>query len=58
VASLYRAFAEAEQAAADNGVALRPRPARILKDDEPETPEQAALRDRLQTQVLQRPADE
>jgi hypothetical protein len=60
VASLYRALAEAEthaeQAATHDGVALRPKPARIRQDDEPETPEQAALRERLQAQVLQRPA--
>jgi DNA invertase Pin-like site-specific DNA recombinase len=58
VASLYRAFAEAEQATAGDGVALRPKPARILQDGEPETPEQAALRGRLQDQALQRRAGE
>lgn len=57
VASLYRALAEAEQAV-DDGVALRPKPARIRQDDEPETPEQAELLGRLQEQVLQRRAGE
>jgi hypothetical protein len=42
VASLYRAFAEAdaaaEQAAANDGLPPRPKPARIRQADEPETP--------------------
>ncbi len=55
VASLYRAFAEAEQAAVNDGAALRPKPARILQDDDPATIEETALRERLQHPVLQRP---
>ena len=59
VASLYRALAEAEvqsgRAAADDGVALRPKPARIRQDDELETREKAAVHERLQAQVLRRP---
>jgi hypothetical protein len=35
-------------------VTLRPKPARIRQNHEPETPEEAGLRDRLQAQVLQR----
>ena len=52
VASLYRAFAEAEaeQSAAD-ALPLRPKPARILLDDDP------ALCERSQDQIPQRPAD-
>ena len=61
VASLYRAFAEAEaaaeQAAANDRGTLRPKPARIRQHDEPEPPEEAELRDRLQAQVLQRGPD-
>lgn len=60
VASLYRAFAEAEaaaeQAAANDRVTLRPKPAPIRQRSEPETPEEAELHDRLQAQVLQRRA--
>jgi hypothetical protein len=55
---LYRAFAEAdtaaEQAAANDGLPPRPKPARIRQADEPETPAEAALRRRLQDEVLQR----
>ena len=58
VASLYRALAEAEQTAADDGLSLRPKPARIRQEDEPETSTEAALRERLQQQVLQRRAGE
>ncbi|GAA2910379.1 hypothetical protein Acy02nite_89710 [Actinoplanes cyaneus] len=60
VASLYRAFAEAEaeQGTAAGGMALRPKPALIPQGDEPETPEHASLRERLQDQVLQRGAGE
>ncbi|WUX65388.1 recombinase family protein (plasmid) [Streptomyces sp. NBC_01431] len=50
VASVYRALAEAEEAAnaaADDGLPLRPRPARIRQDDEPLTPEEIDLRRRL-----------
>jgi DNA invertase Pin-like site-specific DNA recombinase len=58
VASLYRALAEAEQTAADDSLPIRPRPARILHPDDPLTPGEASLRERLQAQVLQRPEDE
>jgi hypothetical protein len=58
VASRYRGLAEAEQAAADDDLAqLRPEPARIRHADEPLTVEEAALRDRVQDQVLQRSAE-
>jgi hypothetical protein len=57
-ASLYRALAEAEQAAADDGLPIRPKPVRIRHPDDPLTPEEADLRERLQAQVLQRPEDE
>lgn len=43
---MYRALAEAEEAAnaaADDGLPLRPRPARIRQDDEPLTPEEIDL---------------
>jgi DNA invertase Pin-like site-specific DNA recombinase len=69
VASIYRALAEYEKAQAyPETVAAahadfaamtaaddipRPRPARIRRHDEPLTPEQADLRQRLQAQVLQ-----
>jgi len=53
VASLYRALAEAEQAAAGDGLRMRPKPARIRRPGEPMTPEEIDLRERLQTQVLQ-----
>ncbi|MFD0378313.1 recombinase family protein [Streptomyces sp. NPDC127112] len=53
VASLYRALAEAEQAAADDDLPIRPRPARIRRPDDPRIPEEADLRERLQAQVLQ-----
>ena len=59
VASLYRALAEAEaHAAADDGLRLRPKPARIRQEGEPETPAEAALRERLNDQVRQRRASE
>lgn len=60
VASLYRAFAEAEaeQGTAAEGTALRPKAARIPQNDEPEAPEHAALRERLQDQVIQGRAGE
>ncbi len=58
VASLYRALAEAEQAAADDGLPIRPRPVRIRRPDDPLTPEEADLRERVQAQVLQRSEDE
>jgi len=50
VASLYRALAEAEQAAADDGLPLRPRPARIRRPEYPLIPEEIDLRQRLQSQ--------
>ncbi|GAA1001236.1 recombinase family protein [Streptomyces rhizosphaericus] len=58
VASLYRALAEAEQTAADDGVSLRPKPVRIRRPEDPLTAEEADLRERLQRQVLQRPEGE
>jgi hypothetical protein len=50
VASLYRALAEAEEAAADDGLPLRPKPARIRRPEEPLTAEEIDLRERLQSQ--------
>jgi hypothetical protein len=38
VASLYRALAEAEAAAVDDGLPLRPKPARIRQPEDPLTP--------------------
>ena len=58
VASLYRALAEAEHAAADDSLPIRPRPARIRHPDDPLAPGEASLRQRLQAQVLQRAEDE
>ncbi|MGW4094443.1 recombinase family protein [Nocardia sp. NPDC004750] len=58
VASLYRALAETGHTAADDGVAIRPKPARIRRPGDPLTPEEADLRERLQAQVLQRPNDQ
>jgi Resolvase, N terminal domain len=57
VASLYRALAEAEQAAANDGLPIRaPKQVRIRRPDDPLTPpEEADLRERLQAQVLQPP---
>ncbi|MGH3233232.1 MAG: recombinase family protein [Streptosporangiaceae bacterium] len=57
VASLYRALAEAEPAAADESLPIRPKPARIRHPDDPLTPDEADLRERLQAQVLQRTED-
>ena len=55
----YRAFAEAEaHAAADDGLRFRPKPVRIRQADDPLTPEEADLRERLHAQVLQRRASE
>jgi DNA invertase Pin-like site-specific DNA recombinase len=54
VASLYRALAEVEQAAADDGLPIRPKQVRIRRPDDPLTPEEMNLRERLQAQVLQR----
>ncbi|WP_411144024.1 hypothetical protein [Streptomyces sp. x-80] len=50
VASLYRALAEAEAAAVDDGLPLRPGPARIRRPEDPLTPEEIDLRDRLKAQ--------
>jgi hypothetical protein len=58
VASLYRALAEVEQAAAADGLPIRPKPVRIRRPDDPLTPEEMNLRERLQAQVLQRSEDE
>lgn len=58
VASLCRAFTEAEQAAADDGLPVRPKRVRVRRPDDPLTPEEADLRARLQAQVLQRSEDE
>lgn len=41
--------------AANDGLPIRPKPARIRRPDDPLTPEETDLRDRLQAQVLQRP---
>ncbi|WP_411107262.1 recombinase family protein [Streptomyces sp. cmx-4-9] len=50
IATLYRALAEAEAAAVDDGLPLRPKSARIRRPEEPLTPEEIELRDRLQAQ--------
>ncbi|GAA5074455.1 hypothetical protein [Streptomyces similanensis] len=50
VASLYRALAEAEEAAADGGLPLRPEPVRIRRPEDRLTPEEINLRERLQAQ--------
>ncbi|MFD4764603.1 recombinase family protein [Streptomyces sp. NPDC058439] len=52
VASLYRALAEAEAeaAAADDGLPLRPKHVRIRRPGEPLTAEEIELRERLQAQ--------
>ncbi|CAM5641682.1 hypothetical protein SAVIM338S_06288 [Streptomyces avidinii] len=47
VASLYQALAEA---AADDGLPLRPKPVRIRRPEDPLTPEEIDLRERLQAQ--------
>lgn len=57
VASLYRALAEVEQAAADDGLPIRPRQVRIRRPDDPLRSEEMKLRERLQAQVLQRSED-
>lgn len=49
-ASLYRALAEAETAAVDDGPPPRPKPVRIRRAWEPLMAEEADLRQRLQTQ--------
>ncbi|WP_416978933.1 hypothetical protein [Streptomyces sp. T028] len=58
VASLYRALAEAETDTLDDGLPLRPKPARIRRLDDPLTPEEADLRQRLEAQVLPSPGTE
>ncbi|MER0241342.1 hypothetical protein AAHZ94_04755 [Streptomyces sp. HSW2009] len=50
VASLYRALAEAEQATADDDAPLWAKPARIRRPEDPLTPEEIDLRERLQAQ--------
>lgn len=50
VASLYRALAEAENAVADDDLPLRPKPVRIRRPEDPLTPEEIDLRERLQAQ--------
>ncbi|MFD0036214.1 hypothetical protein ACFVIZ_01025 [Streptomyces anulatus] len=50
VASLYRALAEAEAAAVHDGLPLRPKPVRIRRPEDPLTPEEIDLRERLQSQ--------
>lgn len=49
-ASLYWSLAEAEAAAVDDGLPLRPKPVRIRRPGEPLTPEEIDLRERLQAQ--------
>ncbi|MFD3733757.1 hypothetical protein ACFWVE_20780, partial [Streptomyces sp. NPDC058632] len=55
VASLHRALAEAEATAADDGLSLRPKPARIRRPEDPLTPEESDLRERLQAQPHRTP---
>ncbi|MFD7026529.1 hypothetical protein ACFWAR_00630 [Streptomyces sp. NPDC059917] len=50
VASLYRALAEAEAAAPDDGVPMRPKPVRLRRPGEPLSAEEIELRERLQAQ--------
>lgn len=50
VASLYRALADAEAAAADDGLPLRSKPVRIRRPEDPLTPAEIDLRERLQAQ--------
>ncbi|MET9037718.1 hypothetical protein [Streptomyces mirabilis] len=50
VASLYRALAEAEAPAVDDGLPMRPKPARIRRAGEPLSAEEIELRERLQAQ--------
>ncbi|MFD4794765.1 hypothetical protein [Streptomyces anulatus] len=49
-ASLYRAVAEAEATAPDDGLPLGPKPARVRRPEDPLTPEGIDLRERLQAQ--------
>lgn len=48
VASPYRALAETEEAEADDGLPLRPKPVRISRPEDPLAPEEIDLRERLQ----------
>ncbi|WP_405443011.1 recombinase family protein [Streptomyces avidinii] len=50
VASLYRAFAEAEEVAVDDSLLVRPKPVRIRRPGDPLTPEEIDLRECLQAQ--------
>ncbi|WP_367132207.1 MULTISPECIES: recombinase family protein [Streptomyces] len=50
VASLYRALAEAEATAADDGLPMRSKPVRIRRPGDPLTAEEIDLRERLQAQ--------
>ncbi|WEH43432.1 recombinase family protein [Streptomyces sp. AM 2-1-1] len=50
VASLYRALAEAEAAAVDDDLPLRPKPVHIRRPEDPLTAEEIGLRERLQSQ--------
>ncbi|MFI2316648.1 hypothetical protein [Streptomyces sp. CB00072] len=50
-ASLYRALAEAEGTAPDDGLPLRPKPARVGRPEDPLTAEEIDLRERLQAQT-------
>lgn len=50
VASHYRAFAEAEAAAVDDGLPRRPKPVHIRRPEDPLTAEEIDLRERLQAQ--------
>ncbi|MEV8336566.1 hypothetical protein [Streptomyces niveus] len=51
VASLYRALAEAEAAAVDDRLPMRPKPVRIRQPGDPHTAEEIELRERLQAQA-------
>ncbi|WP_406511061.1 hypothetical protein OG851_00230 [Streptomyces sp. NBC_00161] len=48
--SLYRALAEAEEAAVDDHLPLRSKPVRIRRPGDPLTAEEITLRERLQSQ--------
>ncbi|MGX1914826.1 hypothetical protein ACWIID_39305 [Streptomyces phaeochromogenes] len=45
---MYRALADAEAAAADDGLPMRPKPVRIRRPGDPLTSEEIELRERLQ----------
>ncbi|WUL28044.1 recombinase family protein [Streptomyces sp. NBC_00353] len=55
VASHYRAFAEAEAAAVDDGLPRRPKPVHIRRPEDPLTAEEIDLRERLQAQPYPNP---